>query len=38
VKPLFSTLYDSLRDEGDPPLYKLPEIMSAALPTPEEIS
>jgi exonuclease SbcD len=35
VQTLFSALYDSLHEEGDPPLDKLLEIMSAALPTPE---
>jgi len=35
VQTLFSALYDSLHEEGDPPLDTLLEIMSAALPTPE---
>jgi len=38
VQRLFSTLHDSLHDEGDPQLEQLTEIMDARLPTPQEIT
>lgn len=38
VQRLFSTLHDSLHDDGDPQLEQLAEIMDARLPTPQEIT
>jgi exonuclease SbcD len=38
VQRLFSTLHDSLHDDGDPQLEQLAEIMDARLPTPREIT
>ena len=36
VQALFTTLHESLYDEGDPPLEQLAEIMDTPLPSPQE--